>query len=267
MLKADEKYRITDLNSLPSDIRSKVVSIMMSPEAKEALGRVDASIAKLDENDAAALLSSIYREIADAVKPGNESPDAVKFPVEQFVRQYENIGNTAASLTTGKIALDSFHDFLLAWRNNPISNNLYNKNARELDLLIKLNYSKLLLHLVKAQGNPAYLESTRNDVQSLQEEANDLATYLSFYDSRNMPEFPAGDNEYIAKNHYFLMGDNRYNSLDLRHSYDYHTKKIDAFDPYSVLFFTRLEPQTVDRSLIIGNVLFRYWPPSRLKGF
>ena len=61
-------------------------------------------------------------------------------------------------------------------------------------------------------------------------------------DSRNMPVFPANDSngnpQYIPDNCYFMMGDNRFNSLDLRHSTARKEKALASSDPLSVSYYS-----------------------------
>lgn len=90
-----------------------------------------------------------------------------------------------------------------------------------------------------------------------------LYYYMMYFDRRNFPEFPAGD-KYIPADRYFLMGDNRYNSLDFRynHDYEYSPTALDAKDPQSVLYQSSIEMNTLDRKNILGKVLVTLWPPS-----
>jgi signal peptidase I len=87
--------------------------------------------------------------------------------------------------------------------------------------------------------------------------------YLQMFEYRNFPEFPAGKDEYIPAHHYFLIGDNRYNSLDFRfnHYYKYTARNLDSQDPRSVIYKTDLEMNTLSDQDILGKVSITFWPP------
>ena len=94
-----------------------------------------------------------------------------------------------------------------------------------------------------------------------------LCEYILYMDQRNMGLFPAGngpERKYIPKDCYFMMGDNRYNSLDMRHSYEHIEKPLTEFDEYSIRYMSNLEPQYVHRSRILGKASFRFWPLNRI---
>ena len=83
-----------------------------------------------------------------------------------------------------------------------------------------------------------------------------------------MPVFPANDSEgnpqYIPANCYFMMGDNRFNSLDLRHSYEQKETALTKHDPLSVTYYSMMAPQYINKKYIVGKPVFRFWPLGRL---
>ena len=72
-----------------------------------------------------------------------------------------------------------------------------------------------------------------------------------------MPVFPAnkadGSASYIPANCYFMMGDNRFNSLDMRHSYDEKLVPLTKMDRYSVTYYSNIAPQVVNKKYILGT--------------
>ena len=105
-------------------------------------------------------------------------------------------------------------------------------------------------------------------IVSLWNQAQTLQNYVNYLDRRNMPAFPAngadGSPNYIPQDAYFMMGDNRFNSLDMRHSYEEKLTALSALDGYSVYYYSNMEPQYVGADRILGTTEFRFWPKGRI---
>jgi signal peptidase I len=95
---------------------------------------------------------------------------------------------------------------------------------------------------------------------------NKLYFYSVLNNFRNMPIFPANENgkpQYIPENNYFMMGDNRFNSLDMRHSYEEKLIPISNVDSASFFYYSSVDPQYVSNQRILGTPILRFLPLDR----
>ena len=178
----------------------------------------------------------------------------------------------AAELFSNKNGPEWFKRFMTLWTETEDFNfngDLYSQANFKFNLMIKQVFGKLIVRDAELIANGKSVEEIKNDsliIEYLQSAAM-LNNYAFLMDRRNMPVFPANDSngnpQYIPQNSYFMMGDNRFNSLDMRHSYNNWLAPLTAKDPLSVTYLTDMEPQYVNRSKILGSTSYRFWPLNR----
>ena len=153
--------------------------------------------------------------------------------------------------------------------NELFGGDMYTDSLFRINLMTKQLFAKLLIENTELllKKSPKSLWNLNENRINYLTEAQLLYIYITYNDSRNMMVFPANDEngnyQYIPHNSYFLMGDNRFNSLDMRHSYDRHLEKLMKDDEFSVTYMSNLEPQLVVRKAILGSPSLRFWPLNR----
>ena len=169
------------------------------------------------------------------------------------------------SWTSGLEVLVSYSEADPADTDALIGGNLYDDACFRLNLMLKLAAGRLMVRIAALieQGSLESAVKADAQVKKLLEDAESLNNYLMHQDQRNMCVFPKGEGNYIPEGCYFMMGDNRYNSLDMRHSYEQVLTPLTAWDDYSLCYYSNLEPQYVSYRRILGKASLRFWPLSR----
>jgi signal peptidase I len=164
-----------------------------------------------------------------------------------------------------RAALEAYAQGAITAANRP-AQDAYSKGARALNLIIKANLLGRIdrdLELI-AQGSRIEAFGADPKRTGLLADARELYLYLQgFYDARNFPEFPSGT-AYLARDEYFAMGDNRYNSLDFRFDDNQGLRALDPDDPVAVQYVSMLKPFPLKLQFIEGHAIFRVWPLSRM---
>lgn len=161
------------------------------------------------------------------------------------------------------------NQFLTSWISSTPENNLYDEAMFKLDVMSKLEIGKIILRNAELNLEGASSNERRGDSvrQAALEMGNKLYMYSVLNNSRNMPIFPANDSngnpQYIPANNYFMMGDNRFNSLDMRHSYEEKLIPMTTADSTSLYYYSSVEPQYVSDNKILGTPVLRFLPLNR----
>ena len=144
------------------------------------------------------------------------------------------------------------------------------ESSFRLNVMAKLLFGRILVRNASLLASEIPVSKWQTDSVRMEylKAAQELCLYILEMDLRNLPVFPANDKngnaQYIPENCYFMMGDNRYNSLDMRHSYEQTLISISPMDSMSVTYYTSLAPQYVNRSRMLGKACFRFWPLNRV---
>ena len=94
-----------------------------------------------------------------------------------------------------------------------------------------------------------------------------IGYFRDLFSLRNFDEYPAEKDNYIKKNEYFMMGDNRYNSLDSRLGNISNEISLDKDDKtiFGKAVYVSWEPHTIKMKHVLGKAEAIYWPLERLK--
>ena len=154
--------------------------------------------------------------------------------------------------------------FLTGWEESGTPDTLYGTRSRNCNLLLKRAFGKLVVRNAELMIANATAASFANDPvrMALLSEAENYRFFMAVHDQRNMPVFP--ETGVIPPDSYMLMGDNRFNSLDMRHSYSVRLAPVDPADSLSFMYYSNLEPQYVPVERISGTASFRFWPVTRI---
>lgn len=93
--------------------------------------------------------------------------------------------------------------------------------------------------------------------------------YIRPFDMANMPEYPQGEGNFIPYEEYFLMGDNRYNSVDSRMGRVPNLVYVDEMDQskFALQAEVTWDPHTIPLRLIHGKVRLILFPFDRMRLF
>ena len=266
----DNKYATWNLNELSNSIKNKVQSFPLSSSEYEQLLEFEDYRRNYDLKVAEFRAKEIVRSMnlyTSNIKTSGNCSVPSNFEYLLFF----NASQIAYDVITKKGGVEWFTDFMTSWIDSKYNErDVYSEANYRLNVITKITFGNIILRTAELIKSGTHESDWKNDKQILEqyELANKINGYIQVHlDQRNMPLFPENDEkgnpQYIPSNCYFMMGDNRFNSLDLRHSYDQFEKALTTDDKNSVTYYSIMKPQYVNKRYIIGKPVYRFWPATR----
>ncbi len=293
----DSQKAAWNLNEQTAEIKEKIQYMPFTQEEYDSMLKCEKLRRELDLSETALECRKIADSFAAYAKNVAGASAMDKKPAENFFTgtdlfEYKLFADNIAlsqKLLTAAGGAAWFASFMTDWisslpaeyslqmisagKNKLIGGDIYSDANFRLNLMIKLCVGRLVLRNAELLLSDMPLEKKNSDAARIEfmKEAEMLHYYIMLLDRRNMPVFPAnnadGSANYIPENCYFMMGDNRFNSLDMRHSYDEKLVPLTQYDKYAVTYYSNMAPQFVNRRYILGTASIRFWPVNRIKKF
>lgn len=267
----DSKYAVWNLNSVNPKLKSNIQHFPFNTEKYQQMLDYEEARRNYDLASAEFQAKELARQFYN-LRVVNK--DAGKFTAPELYEGilFRNRMEIFKNMFLQEGGAEWFEKFMTSWI--PSKNDLrdyYAESNYRLNVMAKIIFGKMMVEYAKyySDGFNQSQWDSQKVIKGLMDEIELHYWYVqNLLDSRNMPVFPAndaaGNPQYIPENCYFMMGDNRFNSLDLRHSYDYKETALAKTDPLSISYYSIMSPQYINKKYIIGKPVFRFWPLGRL---
>ncbi|MGP1438635.1 MAG: signal peptidase I [Treponema sp.] len=270
----DEKsYAVWNLESLPKSELKYVKDTKVGTQILNMLESIESTRKNLSFSQAIKDAKLIVEKMKDI----KGIPDTT-FKMEEIVKKDDLLLDSiilkdteiASKILTTNGALMWFSSFMTDWQSHweklDVKASLYEKRFAQFNALIKLAIGRLLIkdvELLKRNLTPDELINNEERMNLLNE-LKSYYYYLALSGQRNMDEFPKDEESYIPEGCFFMMGDNRFNSTDMRHGYSIYPTEVDKYDPFSIRYLTNISPKYIKEDRMLGTAKLIFWPSERM---
>ena len=267
----DSKYATWNLNAVNKNIKPYIKYFPFSADEYQQMLDFEEKRRNYDLNAAEFQTHEISRQLKRLAFFYKDTESFSKPSMSEY-SLFVNAERLTKEIMQKEGGTDWFENFMTSWipSKNEIRD-VYSQSNYRLNVMSKIAFGKLVVEYAQLI-NAGISESqwaSNEDIRALYEEISMLDWYIrGLLDERNMPVFPANDTDgnpvYIPSNCYFMMGDNRFNSLDLRHGNEYKETALAKDDPLSITYHSNMAPQYINKKYIIGKPVFRFMPLHRV---